>query len=151
LNPEKAREEYARKLATLTPGFSGAEIANVCNEGAIIAARTDLESVGIKEFESAIERVIGGLEKKTIMTLDEKKIIAYHESGHAVAGWFLEHSNPLLKVTIIPRSKGSLGFAQYLPEEVSLYSKEALLDMISVALGGRIAEDIFFGKITTGA
>ena len=111
LNAEKSREEYAKKLSSLTPGFSGAEIANVCNEGAIIAARTDLQSVGIKEFESAIERVIGGIEKKTIMTLDEKKIIAYHEAGHAVAGWFLEHSNPLLKVTIIPRSKGSLGFA----------------------------------------
>lgn len=151
LNAEKSREEYAKKLSSLTPGFSGAEIANVCNEGAIIAARTDLQSVGIKEFENAIERVIGGIEKKTIMTLDEKKIIAYHEAGHAVAGWFLEHSNPLLKVTIIPRSKGSLGFAQYLPEEVSLYSKEALNDMICTALGGRISEDLFFNKITTGA
>lgn len=85
------------------------------------------------------------------MTLDEKKIIAYHEAGHAVAGWFLEHSNPLLKVTIIPRSKGSLGFAQYLPEEISLYSKEALEHMICTALGGRISEDLFFNKITTGA
>lgn len=111
LNPEKSREEYAKRLATLTPGFSGAEISNVCNEGAIIAARSNLDSVSIKEFESAIERVIGGLEKKTVMTKDEKKIIAYHESGHAVAGWFLENANPLLKVTIIPRSKGSLGFA----------------------------------------
>jgi AFG3 family protein len=111
LNIEKSREEYSKRLASLTPGFSGAEISNVCNEGAIIAARTNLDSVGIKEFEMAIERVIGGIEKKTVMTLDEKKIIAYHEAGHAVAGWFLEHSNPLLKVTIIPRSKGSLGFA----------------------------------------
>jgi len=85
------------------------------------------------------------------MTPDERKVIAYHEAGHAVAGWFLEHSNPLLKVTIIPRSKGALGFAQYLPEEISLYSKQALLDMICTALGGRIAEDIFFNKITTGA
>jgi len=151
LNPEKSREEYARKLSTLTPGFSGAEISNVCNEGAIIAARTSLDSVGIKEFEMAIERVIGGIEKKTVMTQDEKKIISYHESGHAVAGWFLENANPLLKVTIIPRSKGSLGFAQYLPEEISLYSREALYDMICTALGGRIAEDLFFGKITTGA
>ena len=151
LNPEKTRDEYARKLSTLTPGFSGAEISNVANEGAIIAARTDLDSVGIKEFEAAIERVIGGLEKKTIMTLDEKKVIAYHEAGHAVAGWFLEHSNPLLKVTIIPRSKGSLGFAQYLPEEISLYSREAIIDMICVSLGGRVAEEIFFNKVTTGA
>lgn len=124
LNTEKTREEYARKLASLTPGFSGADISNVCNEGAIIAARSDLESVGSKEFEMAIERVIGGIEKKTIMTPEERKIIAYHESGHAVAGWFLEHSNPLLKITIIPRSKGSLGFAQYLPLEISLYTKE---------------------------
>jgi ATP-dependent Zn protease len=85
------------------------------------------------------------------MTLDEKKVIAYHEAGHAVAGWFLEHSNPLLKVTIIPRSKGSLGFAQYLPEEISLYSKEAIYDMICVSLGGRIAEELFFNRVTTGA
>jgi len=99
----------------------------------------------------ATERVIGGLEKKAIMTKEERKTVAYHEAGHAVAGWFLEHSNPLLKITIIPRSKGSLGFAQYLPEEISLYTKEALLDMIKVALGGRIAEKIFFGRVTTGA
>jgi AFG3 family protein len=111
LNEEKPREEYARKMAALTPGFSGAEISNVCNEAAIIAARDNLESVNIQSFEKAIERVIGGIEKKTIMTLEERKTIAYHESGHAVAGWFLEYSNPLLKITIIPRSKGSLGFA----------------------------------------
>jgi AFG3 family protein len=111
INTEKTREEYAKKLSALTPGFSGADISNICNEAAIIAARTDLDSVGIKEFESAIERVIGGIEKKTVMTASEKKTIAYHEAGHAVAGWFLEYANPLLKVTIIPRSKGSLGFA----------------------------------------
>lgn len=111
LNLELPREEYARRTSTLTPGFSGADIANVCNEAAIIAARYNLESVGIKEFEHAIERVIGGLERKTLITAEEKRTVAYHESGHAVAGWFLEHSNPLLKITIIPRSKGSLGFA----------------------------------------
>lgn len=111
LNPDNPRESCAKKMATLTPGFSGADIANVCNEAAIIAARNNLDSVGIKEFESAVERVIGGLERKTIISLQEKKTIAYHESGHAVAGWFLEHSSPLLKITIIPRSKGSLGFA----------------------------------------
>lgn len=139
-------------MASLTPGFSGAEISNVCNEAAIVAARESLESVGVKEFEKAIERVIGGIEKKTIMTLEERKIIAYHESGHAVAGWFFEHSNPLLKITIIPRSKGSLGFAQYLPDEISLYSKDQILDMISVALAGRIAEELMFdGRVTTGA
>lgn len=85
------------------------------------------------------------------MTFEERKTVAYHEAGHAVAGWFLEHSNPLLKITIIPRSKGSLGFAQYLPDEMSLYGKEQLLDMMKVSLGGRVAESIFFGKVTTGA
>ena len=151
VNKEKTRDEYAKKLAALTPGFSGADIANVCNEGAIIAARDDKKSVALKQFESATERVIGGIEQKKVMTFEERKTVAYHEAGHAVAGWFLEHSNPLLKITIIPRSKGSLGFAQYLPEELSLYHKEALVDMIKVALGGRIAEQIFFDTVTTGA
>ena len=152
LNEEKPREEYARKMAALTPGFSGAEISNVCNEAAIIAARDNLESVNIQSFEKAIERGIGGIEKKTIMTLEERKTIAYHESGHAVAGWFLEYSNPLLKITIIPRSKGSLGFAQYLPDEISLYSKDQIIDMMCVSLAGRVAEELMFdGKITTGA
>ena len=151
LNKALKMQEYANKLAALTPGFSGADIRNVCNEGAILGARQDLKSISILEFEKATERVIGGLEKKTIITEQERKTVAYHEAGHAVAGWFLEHSNPLLKVTIIPRSKGSLGFAQYLPEELSLYTKEALIDMIKVALGGRVAEEIFFNRITTGA
>ena len=151
VNKEKSRDEYAAKMAALTPGFSGADIANVCNEGAIIAARKDVKSVGIKEFEDATERVIGGIEKKMVMTMQEKRTVAYHEAGHAVAGWFLENANPLLKITIIPRSKGALGFAQYLPDELSLYHKEALIDMIKVALGGRIAEEIFFKKVTTGA
>ena len=151
VNKEKSRDEYAAKMAALTPGFSGADIANVCNEGAIIAARKDVKSVGIKEFEDATERVIGGIEKKMVMTMQEKRTVAYHEAGHAVAGWFLENANPLLKITIIPRSKGALGFTQYLPDELSLYHKEALIDMIKVALGGRIAEEIFFKKVTTGA
>lgn len=98
-------------MATLTPGMSGADIHNICNEGAILAARDNLTSVGLLQFEKATERVIGGLEKKTPITPQEKKTVAYHEVGHAVAGWFLEHADPLLKVTIIPRSKGSLGFA----------------------------------------
>ena len=140
VNKEKTRDEYAKKLSALTPGFSGADIANVCNEGAIIAARGDKKSVSLKEFENATERVIGGLEVKKVMTYEERKTVAYHEAGHAVAGWFLENSNPLLKITIIPRSKGSLGFAQYLPNEVSLHHREALIDMIKVALGGRVAE-----------
>lgn len=111
LNPEITREEYAAKLSTLTPGFSGADIANICNEAAIISARGNLDNVSIKQFELATERVIAGLERKNIMSKEERKTVAYHEAGHAVAGWFLEHSSPLLKVTIIPRSKGSLGFA----------------------------------------
>lgn len=105
----------------------------------------------IKEFESATERVIGGIEKKTVMSLNERKTVAYHEAGHAVAGWFLQHASPLLKVTIIPRSKGALGFAQYLPDEVALYTREKLIDMICVALGGRIAESLYFDSVTTGA
>jgi AFG3 family protein len=124
LNMEKTRTEYAKKLATLTPGFSGADISNVVNEAAIIAARENLSAVGLTNFEKATERVIGGIEKKSLMTTEERKRVAYHEAGHAVTGWFLEHSDPLLKVTIIPRSKGSLGFAQYLPNEVSLYGRE---------------------------
>jgi AFG3 family protein len=152
LDPKNSIEDYARRMATLSPGMSGADIHNICNEGAILAARENLKSVGLLQFEKATERVIGGLEKKTPITLQEKKTVAYHEVGHAVVGWFSEHADPLLKVTIIPRSKGSLGFAQYLPDELSLYSKEALLDMMKTAMGGRAAEEIFFnGRITTGA
>jgi len=135
----------------LTPGFSGADIMNICNEGAIIAARANKEAVSIKDFEMATERVIGGIEKKMPMNSTEKRTVAYHEAGHAVAGWFSESAAPLIKLTIIPRAKGSLGFAQYLPDELTLYTKEQLHDMIKVALGGRIAEEIFFKRITTGA
>ncbi|KAJ1203892.1 hypothetical protein NDU88_007673 [Pleurodeles waltl] len=145
------RENLARKLASLTPGFSGADIANVCNEAALIAARFLSDSITPKHFEQAIERVIGGLEKKTqVLQPNEKKTVAYHEAGHAVAGWFLEHADPLLKVSIIPRGKG-LGYAQYLPREQYLYTKEQLLDRMCMTLGGRVSEQIFFGKITTGA
>lgn len=151
LSPKHSMDELSKKISTLTPGFSGADIYNVVNEGAIIAAREKRKSVGLLQFEKATEWVIGGLEKKTVITPLEKKTVAYHESGHAVAGWFLEHSSPLLKVTIIPRSKGSLGFAQYLPDELMLYSEDALIDMIKVALGGRAAEEIFFEWVTTGA
>ncbi|GCC35315.1 mitochondrial inner membrane m-AAA protease component AFG3L2 isoform X1 [Chiloscyllium punctatum] len=144
-------ENLARKLAALTPGFTGADIANVCNEAALIAARHLSEAIVQNHFEQAIERVIGGLEKKTqILQPDEKKTVAYHEAGHAVAGWFLEHADPLLKVSIIPRGKG-LGYAQYLPKEQYLYSKEQLHDRMCMTLGGRVAEQIFFGRITTGA
>nr|XP_048696165.1 AFG3-like protein 2 isoform X3 [Caretta caretta] len=145
------KDNLARKLASLTPGFSGADIANVCNEAALIAARHLSDAINQKHFEQAIERVIGGLEKKTqVLQPEEKKTVAYHEAGHAIAGWFLEHADPLLKVSIIPRGKG-LGYAQYLPREQYLYTKEQLLDRMCMTLGGRVSEQIFFGRITTGA
>ena len=145
------RNDVSRKMAALTPGFTGADIANVCNEAALIAARDNSETVVMKHFESAIDRVIAGMEKKTnVMQPDEKKTVAYHEAGHAVSGWFLEHADPLLKVTIIPRGKG-LGYAQYIPKEQFLYTKEQLFDRMCMTLGGRASEQVFFDKITTGA
>ncbi|KAL7080419.1 hypothetical protein ACQ4LE_000211 [Meloidogyne hapla] len=143
--------ELSRKLAAHTPGFSGADVANVCNEAALIAARDAHDEVTSKDFEKAIERVVAGMEKKSqVLQPDEKKTVAYHEAGHAVAGWFLEFADPLLKVSIIPRGKG-LGYAQYMPKDQYLYSKEQLLDRICMTLGGRVSEEIFFGRITTGA
>ncbi|XP_059849034.1 AFG3-like protein 2 [Hypanus sabinus] len=151
MKPSISKDSLARKLAALTPGFTGADIANVCNEAALIAARYLNESIHVKHFEQAIERVIGGLEKKTqVLQPDEKRTVAYHEAGHAVVGWFLEHADPLLKVSIIPRGKG-LGYAQYLPKEQYLYTKEQLFDRMCMMLGGRVSEQIFFGRITTGA
>ncbi|XP_067330401.1 AFG3-like protein 2 isoform X2 [Channa argus] len=151
LEPGMDKDSLAKKMAALTPGFSGADIANVCNEAALIAARHLSDAINQKHFEQAIERVIGGLEKKTqVLQPEEKKTVAYHEAGHAVAGWFLEHADPLLKVSIIPRGKG-LGYAQYLPKEQYLYTKEQLLDRMCMTLGGRVSEEIFFGRITTGA
>ncbi|MDH5365587.1 MAG: ATP-dependent zinc metalloprotease FtsH [Cyclobacteriaceae bacterium] len=142
----------SKKLAAQTPGFAGAEIANVCNEAALIAARKDKKSVGMDDFQDAIDRVIGGLEKKSkIISPEEKKIVAYHEAGHAVAGWFLEHADPLVKVSIVPRGVAALGYAQYLPKEQFLYQTEQLLDEMCMALGGRAAEEIIFKKISTGA
>jgi AFG3 family protein len=121
--------DYARRLATLTPGFSGADIKNVCNEAAIIAARNSKESISIMDFELATERIIGGVEKKSqLITEETRKTVAYHECGHGVVSWFLEHSSPLLKLTIIPRSKGALGFAQYLPNEQQMYTRSKLMD-----------------------
>lgn len=122
VNPEHTKEEYARKLSALTPGFSGADIMNICNEGAIIAARRDSKSVTVRDFEMATERVIAGIERKLPQSKEERRTVAYHEAGHAVAGWFSKHAAPLIKLTIIPRAKGSLGFAQYLPDELSLYT-----------------------------
>jgi cell division protease FtsH len=141
-----------KKLAAQTPGFAGAEIANVCNEAALIAARKDKNAVGLDDFHDAIDRVIGGLEKKSkIISPEEKKIVAYHEAGHAVAGWYLEHADPLVKVSIVPRGAAALGYAQYLPKEQFLYQTEQLFDEMCMALGGRASEEIIFGKISTGA
>jgi AFG3 family protein len=142
----------AAKLASQTPGFVGADIMNVCNEAALIAARKNKDAVDMSDFQDAVDRVIGGLEKKNkIISPDEKRIIAYHEGGHAVAGWFLEHAYPLVKVTIVPRGVAALGYAQYLPKEQYLYSTDQMMDQMCVALGGRVAEDLVFGRITTGA
>jgi AFG3 family protein len=113
-------------LAALAPGFSGADIMNICNEGAIVAARKNAKHVTLRDFEMATERVIGGIEKKLPQSQLERKTVAYHEAGHAVAGWFSEYASPLIKLTIIPRAKGSLGFAQYLPDELTLYTTEQL-------------------------
>ncbi len=153
LKPIKlAKDLDVKKLAAQTPGFAGAEIANVCNEAALIAARKDKNEVDIQDFQDAIDRVIGGLEKKTkIISPEEKKIVAYHEAGHAVAGWFLEHADPLVKVSIVPRGVAALGYAQYLPKEQFLYQTEQLLDEMSMTFGGRAAEEIVFNKISTGA
>ena len=144
-------EEVAGRLAGLTPGFAGADIANICNEAAIVAARRKAEAVSMEDFEKATDRVIGGLESNKIMSDEERSIVAYHEAGHAVAGWFLEHADPLLKVTIVPRSSGALGYAQYLPKEVFLRTQTQIMDTVCMALAGRAAEQVFFGRVTTGA
>ncbi|ACU57964.1 ATP-dependent zinc metalloprotease FtsH [Chitinophaga pinensis] len=141
-----------KKLASMTPGFAGADIANVCNEAALIAARKGKTEVEMEDFNDAVDRVIGGLEKKNkIISPEEKEVIAYHEAGHAICGWYLEHANPLVKVTIVPRGVAALGYAQYLPKEQYLYNTEQLLDDICMTLGGRAVEDIVFGKVSTGA
>ena len=138
-------------LARQTPGFSGADIANVCNEAALIAARHNSQTVGKQDFLDAVDRIIGGLEKKTkIMTVAEKRSIAIHEAGHATISWFTEFANPLVKVSIVPRGR-ALGAAWYLPEERVLQTKEAMLDEMCSLLGGRAAEDLFIGSISTGA
>ena len=138
-------------LARQTPGFSGADIANVCNEAALIAARHSKQYVSKQDFLDAVDRIIGGLEKKTkVMTSDEKRAIAIHEAGHATIGWFCEHADPLVKVTIVPRGQ-ALGAAWYLPEERVITTKEQMLDEMCALLGGRAAEDLFTGHISTGA
>eukprot|EP01091_Cochliopodium_minus_P004879 TRINITY_DN1477_c0_g1_i1.p1 TRINITY_DN1477_c0_g1~~TRINITY_DN1477_c0_g1_i1.p1 ORF type:complete len:615 (-),score=229.79 TRINITY_DN1477_c0_g1_i1:35-1879(-) len=145
-------EEIAKKLAVLTPGFSGADISNVCNEAALIAARGDSLNVTFSHFEQAIERVIGGIEKRSkVLSIEEKTKVAYHEAGHAVVGWFCKHADPLLKVSIVPRGLAALGYAQLLPKDRYLYNEEQLFDRMCVTLGGRIAESIIFNEISTGA
>ncbi len=152
LRPIKIDESVdAEFLARQTPGFSGADIANVCNEAALIAARSGKKFVQKDDFMNAVDRIVGGLEKRTkITTADERQCIANHEAGHATLSWLLEHANPLVKVTIVPRGK-ALGAAWYLPEERQITTREQLLDEMCATLGGRAAEELFLGKISTGA
>ena len=149
---EHDKTRYSERLATLTPGFSGADLANLVNEAALHAARDLQEKVLDKNLEYAIERVTAGPEKKTKMiSPQERTVVAYHESGHALVGWMLQHTDALLKVTIIPRTSAALGFAQYTPVDKKLFSPEELMDRMCMALGGRVAESLTFNKITTGA
>jgi cell division protease FtsH len=150
-NIKLAKDLDISKLAALTPGFVGADIANICNEAALIAARNNKDAIELEDFNAAIDRVIGGLEKKNkIISPDEKKRIAYHEAGHAVSSWFLKHANPLVKVTVVPRGQ-SLGAAWYTPNERNLTTKEQMLDQMAATLAGRAAEQLIFGEISTGA
>jgi len=152
MRPLKVNETvHVEFLAKQTPGFSGADIANVCNEAALIAARRDKETIDKQDFMDAIDRIIGGLEKRNkIISQSEKKVIAFHEAGHATVSWLLEHAHPLVKVTIIPRGK-ALGAAWYLPEERQITTRDQMLDEMTAALGGRAAEQVIFGKVSTGA
>ena len=151
-NIKVAEKVTSKVLAEMTPGFVGADIANVCNEAALIAARRGKDAVDMDDFNYALDKVIGGLEKKNkIISPEEKEIIAYHEAGHAICGWFLEHAHPLVKVTIVPRGLAALGYAQYLPKEQYIMRKEKLLDDMCMTLGGRAAEWVVFGKLSTGA
>ena len=139
-------------LASQTPGFAGAEIANVCNEAALLAARFDKDSIQMVDFEQAIDRVIGGLEKKNkLIKPEEKKIVAYHEAGHAIAGWYLPNTDPVIKVSIVPRGLAALGYAQSLPDERYITTRQAFLDQMTMMMGGRVAEEIKFGQLSTGA
>ncbi|EJS42380.1 yta12p [Saccharomyces arboricola H-6] len=144
--------DLKNRLAALTPGFSGADIANVCNEAALIAARSDEDSVKLNHFEQAIERVIGGVERKSkLLSPEEKRVVAYHEAGHAVCGWYLKYADPLLKVSIIPRGQGALGYAQYLPGDIFLLTEQQLKDRMTMSLGGRVSEELHFPSVTSGA
>ena len=139
-------------LAEMTPGFAGADIANICNEAALVAARREKKAIDLEDFNYALDRVIGGLEKKNkLISPEEKEIIAFHEAGHAICGWYLEHASPLVKVTHCPKGIGTLGYAQYLPKEEYITRTEQLLDRMCMTFGGRAAEKIVFDKISTGA
>jgi len=136
----------------MTPGFAGADIANICNEAALIAARKDKTEIGMDDFNYAMDKIIAGLEKRAnVISPEEKKVIAYHEAGHAISGWFLPYAMPLVKVTIVPRTVGALGYAQYQPKDEYIVRTEQMLDRMCMALAGRAAEDIVFDKISTGA
>jgi AFG3 family protein len=148
-------EHLKGRLSALTPGFAGADIANCVNEAALVAARAAANSVEMKHFEQAIERVVGGLEKKSmVLTPEEKKTVAYHEAGHAICGWYFQFADPLLKVSIIPRGSGALGYAQYLPgggNDVVLMNVKQLMDRMAMTLGGRVSEELHFDTVTSGA
>ncbi|KAK6197070.1 mitochondrial respiratory chain complexes assembly protein RCA1 [Scheffersomyces amazonensis] len=149
---EDIDKDLPGRLAALTPGFSGADIANVCNEAALIGARFNAPAVTLRHFELAIERVIGGIEKKSkLLNPEEQKIVAYHEAGHAICGWYLKHAYPLLKVSIIPRGQGALGYAQYLPPDQYLMNTFQLYDRMIMTLGGRVSEELHFASVTSGA
>jgi cell division protease FtsH len=152
MKPLKTDESINNEfLAKQTPGFSGADIANVCNEAALIAARRNKNTVERQDFLDAIDRIVGGLEKRNkIISKNEKKVIAFHEAGHATVSWLLEHAHPLIKVTIVPRGK-ALGAAWYLPEERQLTNYDQMFDELTATLGGRASEEVMFGKISTGA
>jgi AFG3 family protein len=151
-NIKTAPDVDAETLAEMTPGFAGADIANICNEAALVAARRNKALIDMSDFNYALDRIIGGLEKKSkLISPSEKKIIAYHEAGHAICGWFLEHASPLVKVTIVPRGIGTLGYAQYLPKDEYITTTDQMLDRMCMTLGGRAAEINTFGRISTGA
>lgn len=144
--------ELSGKLAAMTPGFSGADIANCCNEAALAAARAGATSIGLHHFEIAVDRVIAGLERRSrVLPADKRKVVAYHEAGHAVAGWFLRYADPLVKVTIVPHGSAALGYAQLLPNDDTIVTMDRMRHLMAVALGGRVSEELFFPTVTAGA
>lgn len=152
INYDKSIPELSGKLAAMTPGFSGADIANCCNEAALAAARANATIIELNHFEIAIDRVIAGLERRSrVLPADKRKVVAYHEAGHAVAGWFLKYADPLVKVTIVPHGSAALGYAQLLPNDDTIVTADRMNDLIAVALGGRVSEELFFENVTAGA